>query len=182
MTFVLFDSNEYLKKSKIDFSRLTIDEFDAFTTLFYDFIYWSQHFDDKNHKNHPCYEADAFFIGELKVNRISRDFYIRIEYDKSQEYKDPEVFTLVQLCLEILYNAFVEDDEEKRIETINHFYKDKKWPFKEDLQTLKAITYELYQQDLEAYELYHRILKGKEYDSLLSRIFCDFQKSNVPLW
>lgn len=177
MTFVLFDSNEYLKKSKIDFSRLMIDEFDAFTTLFYKFIYWLQHFDDNFHNKHLCYEINAFYIGELEVNRVSRDFYFRLDYDAKEENIESYVFA-PQLILELLYNTIVENDKERRIAIIDNLYKNNDGKHKEDLQTLKEIAYELF--DEERHKLFKENTNDKTFNLLLSKIFYDFKGSKVP--
>lgn len=176
MTFTLFDSDKYLKKSKIDFSRLTIDEFDAFTTLFYKFIYWSQHFDGNFHNNHVCYEIDAFYIGELEVNRVSRDFYFRLDYDAKEKDNIESCVFAPQLILELLYNTIVENDKEKRIAIIDNLYKNNDEKYKEDLQMLNEIAYELF--DEERHKLENT--NGKTFDLLLSKIFYDFKGSEVP--
>lgn len=177
MTFTLFDSDKYLKKSKIDFSRLTIDEFDAFTTLFYKFIYWLQHFDDNFHNKHLCYEIDAFYVGELEVNRVSRDFYFRLDYDAKKEDIESCVFA-PQLILELLYNTIVENDKERRIAIIDNLYKNNDGKYKEELQTLKEIAYELFNEKRN--KLFKENTNGKTFDLLLSKIFYDFKGSEVP--
>lgn len=177
MTFTLFDSDKYLKKSKIDFSRLMIDEFDAFTILFYKFIYWLQHFDDNFHNKHLCYEIDAFYVGELEVNRVSRDFYFRLDYDAKEENSESCVFA-PQLILELLYNTIVENDKERRIAIIDNLYKNNDGKYKEDLQLLNEIAYELF--DEERHKLENTNTNGKTFDLLLSKIFYDFKGSEVP--